>query len=123
MCPDDPEVRWDRAYLLRMDDADLAAKRDARACFVSQISRPPAGLRPVLSPDMLAHSDRPAELLFREPRSTSAPLRRFAALYTGEADPWRDGSWYERRSLSNCATVWPVRTASPVSPTWTVWPG
>ncbi|MDT7648108.1 MAG: hypothetical protein QOC75_5108 [Pseudonocardiales bacterium] len=97
MRPEDPSVSWDRAHLLRLDAADLAAKQAARSCFVSQVSRAPSGAEPVLSPEMLAHSDRAAELVFREPRQGSAPLGRFATLYAAGADPWRDRSWYERR--------------------------
>jgi len=97
MRPEDPLVRWDRAHLLRLGETDLDAKRRARSCFVSQIDQAPSGGAPVLSPDMLAHSDRSAELVFREPRARSAPLSRFTELYAGQRDPWRAGSWYERR--------------------------
>ncbi|WP_028936205.1 bifunctional PIG-L family deacetylase/class I SAM-dependent methyltransferase [Pseudonocardia spinosispora] len=97
MQPEDSAIHWDRAYLLRLSDADLAAKRRARDCFVSQIVDAPSGAAPVLSADMLAHSDRAAELMFREPRTTSAPLGRFASLYAERGDPWRTDSWYERR--------------------------
>jgi trans-aconitate methyltransferase len=51
----------------------------------------------VLDAAMLAHADRSAELLFRAPRATSAPLSRFAALYAQGSDPWSGESWYERR--------------------------
>lgn len=95
--PDDPAVRWELAHLLPLDAADVAAKRAACVGFASQVSRPPAGREPVLGPELLGQLDRPAELLFREPRATSAPLGRFAALYAEGGDPWRDGSWYERR--------------------------
>ncbi len=55
---------------------------------------------------MLAHSERPAELVFREPRATSAPLRRFATLYAEHGDPWRSESWYERRKRAVlCASL------------------
>jgi LmbE family N-acetylglucosaminyl deacetylase len=106
MRPDDPEVAWDRAYLLRLDPSDLAAKQDARSCFASQISQAPSGCEPALNPRMLAHSDRGAELLFREPRQTGAPLRRFADLYGASADPWRQDCWYERRKRAVlCASL------------------
>jgi LmbE family N-acetylglucosaminyl deacetylase len=106
MRPEDPEVRWERAHLLRLDPADLAAKQRARSHFVSQISAAPGGVEPVLAADVLAHSDRAAELVFREPRETSAPLRRFATLYAEHGDPWRSDSWYERRKRAVlCASL------------------
>jgi LmbE family N-acetylglucosaminyl deacetylase len=106
MQPDDPEVTWDRAYLLQLETTDLAAKQDAISCFTSQISRAPSGCEPVLNPRMLAHSDRGAELLFREPHQAGAPLRRFADLYAAAADPWREDSWYERRKRAVlCASL------------------
>ncbi|NMH96126.1 methyltransferase domain-containing protein [Pseudonocardia sp. K10HN5] len=97
MNPGDPAIRWDRAHLLPLDPADRAAKQAAIACFTSQIDRSPDGSPPVLSPAMLAHTHRDAELFFREPPAVSAPLGRFAELYAGGADPWQAGSWYERR--------------------------
>jgi LmbE family N-acetylglucosaminyl deacetylase len=97
LTPEDPAVPWDRAYLLELDDAALAAKRAGVAAFSSQVGPGPDGSPPVLDPAVLAHADRPAELLFRAPRAASAPLSRFAALYAGGADPWSGGSWYERR--------------------------
>lgn len=96
LAPDDPTVPWDRAYLLEMDAA-RAAKRAGVAAFASQVGPGPDGSPPVLDPGMLAHADRPAELLFRAPRAASAPLSRFAALYADGADPWSGDSWYERR--------------------------
>jgi LmbE family N-acetylglucosaminyl deacetylase len=97
LTPDDPAVPWDRARLLALDDAALDAKRAAIAAFTSQTGPGPDGTPPVLGPGMLAHADRPAELLFRAPRATSAPVARFADLYADAADPWRVESWYERR--------------------------
>lgn len=97
LTPDDPAVPWDRAHLLPLDDAACAAKRAGIAAFASQVGPGPAGAPPVLDPAMLAHADRPAELLFRAPRAGSAPVSRFAALYADGADPWRGDSWYERR--------------------------
>jgi LmbE family N-acetylglucosaminyl deacetylase/SAM-dependent methyltransferase len=106
MRPEDPEVRWELAHLLRLGPEDLAAKRLARSRFASQLSAAPDGAEPVLGPDLLAHSDRPAELVFREPRETSAPLRRFATLYAEQGDPWRSDSWYERRKRAVlCASL------------------
>jgi LmbE family N-acetylglucosaminyl deacetylase len=97
LTPDDAAVPWGRAHLLPLDAKTLAAKRAAIAAFTSQVGPGPDGSSPVLDAAMLAHADRPAELLFRIPRATSAPVTRFAALYAGGADPWRAGSWYERR--------------------------
>jgi LmbE family N-acetylglucosaminyl deacetylase len=94
--PDDPAVPWDRARLLRLDADALAAKQAAIAAFSSQVGPGPDGSPPVLDAAVLAHFRRPAELLFRVPRSGSAPVSRFADLYAA-GDPWRAGSWYERR--------------------------
>lgn len=104
--PDDPEVRWDLAHVMRLLPADLAAKQRARSCFTSQLTAPPGSAEPVLCPEVLAHSDRPLELVFREPRQASAPLGRFAALYAQHDDPWRSESWYERRKRAVlCASL------------------
>jgi LmbE family N-acetylglucosaminyl deacetylase len=97
LTPDDLAVPWERAHLIVLDDAARAAKRAGIAAFTSQVGPGPAGLPPVLDAAMLAHAYRSAELLFRTPRATSAPVARFATLYAGGADPWRADSWYERR--------------------------
>ena len=96
LTPDDPAVPWERARLLRLDADVLAAKQAAIAAFTSQVGPGPDGSPPVLDAAMLAHTRRPAELLFRVPRSGSAPVSRFAELYAA-GDPWRADSWYERR--------------------------
>ena len=96
LTPDDPAVPWDRARLHRLDADALAAKQAAIAAFTSQVGTGPDGSPPVLDAAMLAHTRRPAELLFRVPRSGSAPVSRFAELYAA-GDPWRADSWYERR--------------------------
>jgi LmbE family N-acetylglucosaminyl deacetylase len=97
LTPDDPAIPWDRALVLPLDDASLAAKREGVAAYASQVGPGPDGSAPVLGPDMLVHAARPVELLFRAPRAASAPVSRFAALYADGADPWSAGSWYERR--------------------------
>lgn len=99
--PDDPEIPWSRAHLHHLDPGDRVAKRSALRAFRSQVEPTPDGGPPVLPPEVLAHFETDRELLFREPRTTSAPEERFAALYRGGADPWatRD-SWYERRKRS-----------------------
>jgi LmbE family N-acetylglucosaminyl deacetylase len=96
LTPDDPSVPWPHAHLHRLDSATVAAKRAAVAAFTSQLAGPD-GAEPVLEQGMLAHARGPVELLFRVPRTTSAPVSRFAALYADGADPWRADSWYERR--------------------------
>lgn len=95
--PDDPAVPWHRAHLVELDEAVRTAKRAAIGCFTSQVGPGPDGSAPVLATAVLAHADRRAELLFREPRSAAAPVERFAQLYAEGNDPWRTGSWYERR--------------------------
>jgi LmbE family N-acetylglucosaminyl deacetylase len=97
LAPGDPAVPWERAYLFPLDATALAAKRAGIAAFVSQVGPGPDGSPPVLDRTMLAHAERPAELLFRAPRTASAPVSRFTELYADGADPWRGDSWYERR--------------------------
>jgi LmbE family N-acetylglucosaminyl deacetylase len=97
LTPDDPVVPWDRARLLRLDTTALTAKQAAIAAFTSQVGPGPDGSPPVLDARMLAHTTRPAELVFRIARTGSAPVSRFAELYADGADPWRTTSWYERR--------------------------
>ncbi|MGH3615274.1 MAG: PIG-L family deacetylase [Pseudonocardia sp.] len=95
--PDDPAVRWDRAWIVQLDETTRATKRTAIGCFSSQVDRAPDGSPPVLSAEVLAHAVRNVELLFREPRTAAAPVGRFVELYAGGGDPWRTTSWYERR--------------------------
>jgi len=96
LTPGDEAVPWERAYQVGLDAEVLAAKQAAIAAFTSQVGPGPDGSPPVLDAAMLAHTRRPTELLFRVPRSASAPVSRFAELYAA-GDPWRAGSWYERR--------------------------
>ncbi|HET7388821.1 MAG TPA: PIG-L family deacetylase [Nocardioidaceae bacterium] len=65
--PEDPRVQWETAYSMPVDDRARTRKQTAVQCFVSQIcalSDDPAD-RAVLSPEMLAHFDRPFEVVFR----------------------------------------------------------
>lgn len=94
--PDDPAVPWARTYAVALDDGARAARRAGVACFRSQVAPGPDGSAPVIT-GLLDHVDRDHDLLFREPRTASAPIDRFAALYAGANDPWNTGSWYERR--------------------------
>ncbi|MEA2972920.1 MAG: hypothetical protein QOG82_1378 [Actinomycetota bacterium] len=95
--PDDPALPWHRAHLVDLDEPARQIKRDAVGCFTSQVTPGPDGSPPVLTPAFLAHPGQGFELLFREPRSSAAPVERFAELYDDGNDPWRTGSWYERR--------------------------
>lgn len=90
----DPAIPWDRARAVPLDAAARAARRAGVECFTSQLRPGPDGSPPVLGP--LDHLDRPVDLVFREPRASSAPVERFASLYAG-GDPWDSGSPYERR--------------------------
>lgn len=93
---DDPNIPWDRARAVPLDAAARAARRAGVACFSSQVGPGPDGSPPVLAAGLLDHLDRAVDLVFREPRTVSAPVDRFATLYAG-GDPWAAGSWYERR--------------------------
>ena len=95
--PDDPTVPWDRAHVVPLDDTARVTRRRAVDCFASQVGPGPDGSAPVLAAGLLDHVDRDTDLLFREPRSGSAPVERFTELYADGNDPWRSTSWYERR--------------------------
>ncbi|GAA5147516.1 hypothetical protein GCM10023321_08480 [Pseudonocardia eucalypti] len=106
MRPEQPEIPWRLARSLPLGAGDLVAKRAACARYVSQLDEPPPGCEPVLPAELLAAAGRSAELVFREPRRTGAPLDRFAQLYAGGADPWAEQSWYERRKRAVlCASL------------------
>ncbi|NYJ07720.1 PIG-L deacetylase family protein [Petropleomorpha daqingensis] len=64
--PDDPRVPWHRARLVRLPPAVQAARRDAVACFATQVR--PLGPAPedavVLPPEVLEHFDRDVEVVF-----------------------------------------------------------
>lgn len=65
--PGDPRVPWSRVVRAPLDEERRAAKRDAVACFTSQVR--PLGPAPedaaVLSPSVLASFDRDTEVLLR----------------------------------------------------------
>jgi LmbE family N-acetylglucosaminyl deacetylase len=94
--PDDLAVPWERAHTVALDDAARAARRAGLECFTSQIEPAADGTPPILAKGLLDHVDRPVDLVFREPRTGSAPIERFATLYAA-GDPWRTDSWYEVR--------------------------
>lgn len=98
--PDRDLIPWDRAQLVPLDPAAVAARRAAVACFASQVGPGPDGSPPVLAAGLLDHVDRATDLVFREPRTASAPVDRFAALYADGRDPWATDSWYETRKRS-----------------------
>jgi LmbE family N-acetylglucosaminyl deacetylase/SAM-dependent methyltransferase len=99
LTPDDPRIPWDRARAVQLDPAARDRRRRAVDCYTSQVGPGPDGSAAVLSAGLLVHVDRGVDLVFREPRSTSAPVSRFADLYAG-GDPWGGDSWYERRKRS-----------------------
>ncbi len=95
---DPVDAPWERARRVPLDAAAKDARRAGVACYSSQT--------PVLAEGLLDHVDRDVDLLFREPRATSAPVGRFAQLYA-EGDPWDAGSWYERRKRAVVAAALP----------------
>ncbi|MEU0791952.1 bifunctional PIG-L family deacetylase/class I SAM-dependent methyltransferase [Amycolatopsis sp. NPDC005961] len=96
--PDDPAIPWSRARALRLTRAEQDAKAAAIATFTSQLKPGPRGEDPILPDEVLAHFAGDAEVFFREPPRTSAPVSRFASLYAAAEDPWSVGTkWYERR--------------------------
>lgn len=96
LTPDDPRIPWDRARAHELDPSARDRRRRAVGCFTSQVGPGPDGSAAVLSAGLLDHVDRGTDLVFRAPRTTSAPVSRFADLYAG-GDPWQGDSWYERR--------------------------
>jgi LmbE family N-acetylglucosaminyl deacetylase len=95
---DSADIVWHRARSWTLSDRQRERKSAGIRAFVSQLEPGPDGSDPILPPDVLAHFDRDREVLFREPRSQSAPISRFSELYAAQADPWNTGdSWYERR--------------------------
>ena len=75
----------------------LAAKRADLAAFTSQVGPRSRRLSAGAGRRDLAHTARPAELLFRVAPHGLGTGGRHAELYADGADPWRAGSWYERR--------------------------
>jgi LmbE family N-acetylglucosaminyl deacetylase len=63
--PGDPRVPWDRAFRVSLPARAAARKRAAIRCFTSQTESRSEALGPVLSPGMLAHFTREAEVLLR----------------------------------------------------------
>lgn len=97
--PLDPAIPWDRAVQHVLPAPAAERKRAAIARFTTQLAAAPGGGPPILPPAVLAHFDTGRELLFRVPRTDSAPPDRFAELYRdGDGDPWRTRrGWYELR--------------------------
>ncbi|KRE96418.1 hypothetical protein ASG76_04685 [Nocardioides sp. Soil774] len=91
------DVPWDRARRLVLDDAGQAAKRDAVAAHASQVRplSPRPGDEVLLGADLLAHFDRPDEvlLLLDDPVDDDA----LDQVHVERPDPWQVDSPYERR--------------------------
>ncbi len=64
--PGDPRLPWDRAAVVPMTQAQLATKRDALACFRSQLEPDPTtGRPPILPASATQRLLRPFEVVFR----------------------------------------------------------
>ena len=90
------DLPWERAHLLPLDGAALAAKRAAVAAHASQVRplSPAVGDETLLGEDLLAHFDR--DELFLAP---AAPVRDDALeiVHRERSDPWEVDSFYEVR--------------------------
>lgn len=62
--PGDPRLPWERALSIRLPAAQVARKRAAIECFVSQLESRGPDTAPVLPPEILAHFTRDQEVLF-----------------------------------------------------------
>lgn len=86
-----------------------AAKRAAMAAHTTQISplSPHPGDETLLGPSILAHFERPFEILCRP---TPGELSPFDDLHRGAEDPWQtQTSWYEERKRALTLAVLPQR--------------
>lgn len=90
------DVPWDRATLLPLDEADLAAKRTAVAAHASQV-RPlsdATGDEVLLGDDLLAHFDRDEVFISVDEEVADDALD---LVHRERPDPWHVDSYYERR--------------------------
>ncbi|MGC4938748.1 PIG-L family deacetylase [Kribbella sp. DT2] len=109
MTPYDERPPWARAVRMPLPERLRVGKEKALAAFVSQLVPGPNGEDPIVDPLMLTHFDRDFEVLFREPRTESAPVERFAELYRAADDPWHTAdSWYERRKRAVLLAALPL---------------
>ncbi|GAA2659145.1 MULTISPECIES: bifunctional PIG-L family deacetylase/class I SAM-dependent methyltransferase [Actinosynnema] len=93
----DSALPWQLASAHRLTPQERERKSSGLKAFTSQLEPGPHGEEPIVDSSMLTHFDREDEVLFREPRTASAPLTRFTELYRGSADPWDTaGSRYEK---------------------------
>jgi LmbE family N-acetylglucosaminyl deacetylase len=96
--PTERAIPRDHAVTHRLSEIERRRKSAGIAAFASQLKPGPRGEDPILSREMLGHFDRAAEVLFRQPPSSGAPISRFVELYERDDDPWRTcDRWYERR--------------------------
>jgi LmbE family N-acetylglucosaminyl deacetylase/SAM-dependent methyltransferase len=96
--PADEPIPRDGAVTYRLSDGQRRRKAAGIATFASQLKPGPRGEEPILSAEMLGHFDRDAEVLFRLPPRSGAPISRFVELYAHDDDPWQvSDRWYERR--------------------------
>jgi LmbE family N-acetylglucosaminyl deacetylase len=95
------DLPWERVRVLALDAATARAKEQAVRSHRSQVA--PLSDRPgdevLLGADLLAHFERPAELLVVSDGGDSGTEDvALDRLHAERADPWDvDSSWYERR--------------------------
>jgi LmbE family N-acetylglucosaminyl deacetylase len=110
--PEHPGEMAGAARMFELDQLDRAARAQALRCYPSQtepLSAAP-GDEAMLPPQVLAHVDRPVDVLLDVvPRPAGKP-GYFDALYAADEDPWRlRDSWYEQRKRAILLAALPRR--------------
>lgn len=94
------DLPWSQVRLHELPPETRSRKRAALARHRSQVEAlsPAPGDEPIVSPEMLAHFDRPAETFLAAGEQAARVRETFDRLHTAAPDPWQvDSAWYERR--------------------------